>query len=310
MLDPATTGVTIDLALGDVMIELSAVTHRDSPDVSAALKHLQAALQVSYAIFAHAASPMLETVAVVDEVSKRSAALWMRVAISPSEVALTDGLLKYIGRGILTLVGWMDNKEPLCIADLQTAIRVLAWGTSATSDAHPAVPTSAKLVEAITAWQLAMGRLQRGETAQVVMSHGSVFLPCKRAIPDAAFLLVDRTTITRAAEMIYIVEKPDYQSTGQWLLRFGELKVKAAVDRGTSLDRFYTRQLDVRPGDALHCRAEFQTDYGPDHEVIGERIRLVEVMEVLRAGDARPEASGADPAVSWKAPGVSERELA
>jgi hypothetical protein len=63
------------------------------------------------------------------------------------------------------------------------------------------------------------------------------------------------------------------------------------------LDRFYRRELDIRPGDALRCRVDFETSYGPDHEVLSERYRIVVVIEVLpaaRAADVQPlQPSGA-----------------
>jgi hypothetical protein len=41
----------------------------------------------------------------------------------------------------------------------------------------------------------------------------------------------------------------------------------------------------------LRCRVDFETSYGPDHEVLTERYRIVEVLEVLpvaRAADVQP----------------------
>jgi hypothetical protein len=49
------------------------------------------------------------------------------------------------------------------------------------------------------------------------------------------------------------------------------------------LDRFYRRELDIRPGDALRCKVDVETSYGPDHEVLAERYRIVEIVEVLPA---------------------------
>ena len=49
------------------------------------------------------------------------------------------------------------------------------------------------------------------------------------------------------------------------------------------LDKFYRRELDIRPGDALRCKVDFETSYGPDHEVLAERYRIVEIFEVLPA---------------------------
>jgi hypothetical protein len=84
---------------------------------------------------------------------------------------------------------------------------------------------------------------------------------------------------------------PDYQATGQWQLKHGGTRTLAYCEPGTLLDKFYRRELDIRPGDALRCRVDFETSYGPDHEVLSERYRIVEILEVLPA--ARPGADAA-----------------
>jgi hypothetical protein len=94
--------------------------------------------------------------------------------------------------------------------------------------------------------------------------------------------------------MIFVVEMPDYQATGQWQLKHGGTRTLAYCEPGTLLDKFYRRELDIRPGDALRCRVDFETSYGPDHEVLAERYRIVEILEVLTP--ARGESAGSEPA--------------
>ncbi|HKP26247.1 MAG TPA: hypothetical protein VJV39_20435, partial [Dongiaceae bacterium] len=62
---------------------------------------------------------------------------------------------------------------------------------------------------------------------------------------------------------------------------------------GTLLDRFYRRELDIRPGDALRCRVDIETAYAPDHEVLAERYRISEILEVLPA--SRPDNNALGP---------------
>jgi hypothetical protein len=91
--------------------------------------------------------------------------------------------------------------------------------------------------------------------------------------------------------MIFVVEMPDYQVSRQWQLKHGETRTVAYCEPGTLLDKFYRRELDIRPGDALRCKVDFETSYGPDHEVLAERYRIVEILEVLPASRAEAEAS-------------------
>ena len=60
-------------------------------------------------------------------------------------------------------------------------------------------------------------------------------------------------------------------------------------------------------GFALRCRVDFETSYGPDHEVLSERYRIVEILEVLPA--ARPGAEAPSAAASQPQQREPAREL-
>jgi hypothetical protein len=107
--------------------------------------------------------------------------------------------------------------------------------------------------------------------------------------------------------MIFVVEMPDYQATGQWQLKHGGTRTRAYSEPGPLLDKFYRREVDIRPGDALRCRVDFETSYGPDHEVLTERYRIVEILEVLPA--ARGASDAPAPAAAEPQRHESVREL-
>ena len=70
------------------------------------------------------------------------------------------------------------------------------------------------------------------------------------------------------------------------------------------------RELDVRPGDALRCRVDFETSYGPDHEVLAERYRIVEILEVLPASRSDGELATPRPDRARARQGAEELETA
>src|SRR4029079_11871778 len=109
-------------------------------------------------------------------------------------------------------------------------------------------------------------------------------------------LLQARKLVNQSADMIFVVEMPDYQATGQWQLKHGGTRTLAYSEPGTLLDKFYRRELDIRPGDALRCRVDFETSYGPDHDVTAEGDRSVEVVEVLPATRGAAAAATPQPA--------------
>jgi|KBSSwiStaDraftv2_1062776.scaffolds.fasta_scaffold44402_2 hypothetical protein len=281
-----------ELTDSDVVIEVIAPsTARRAPDI-AQVRQLQEAVEASYRALAGQVPIQVETAAVLEEVTRRSLSLWLRVRASQSRAGEDEAsLLKFLARGTLAVIAWMDGSSTHQLADLHQAIRVLAWGTSITTSAHPVLPSSASLVSAIAAWQKAKAGLSGGFAVRVSTNNGSADIDVGKTISEPRTLLQARKLVNHSADMIFVVEMPDYQATGQWRLKHGETRTLAYSEPGTLLDRFYRRDLDIRPGDALRCRVDFETSYGPDHEVLSERYRIVEVLEVLpaaRSADVQP----------------------
>jgi hypothetical protein len=202
-------------------------------------------------------------------------------------------LLKFLARGTLAIIAWMDGSPTLQLADLQQAIRVLAWGTSITTTAQPALPSSSDLVDAVAAWQKAKSSLNASDSVRIITNNGSAKLDLTKTIEEPRALLQSRKLVIHSADLIFVVEMPDYQGSGQWLLKHGGTRTTAAAEPGTLLDKFYRRELDIRPGDAIRCKVDIETSYGPDHEVLAERYRIVDIVEVLPP--TRGEAVAATP---------------
>jgi len=285
---PGFSDILAELTDSDLVIEAAASAAARRPPEIAQVQRLQDAIEASYRALAGPASIQVETVAVLEEVARRSRSQWLRVHAAGQE---QSSLLKFLARGTLAIIAWMDGSSTHQLADLQQAIRVLAWGTSVTTSTQPVLPSSADLVSAIAAWQKAKAGMAAGSSVRITTNNGSADLNLGKTIAEPKALLQTRKLTNHSADMIFVVEMPDYQATGQWQLKHGEIRTAAYCEPGTLLDRFYRRELDVRPGDALRCRVDFETSYGPDHEVLAERYRIVEVIEVLpaaRSADVQP----------------------
>jgi hypothetical protein len=281
---PAFSDILSELTDSDLVIEVAASAGaRKSPDLSQA-QRIEDAVEASYRALAGPIPVQLERVAVLEELAKRSLSLWLRVQAAGGGSDGSDASqLKFLARGMLAIIAWMDGSPTLQLADLQQAIRVLAWGTSITTTAHPVLPSSAELVEAVTAWQKAKAALSAGDRVRIITNNGSAELDPSKRIADPRTLLLARKLVNHSADMIFVVEMPDYQASRQWQLKHGDTRTVAYCEPGTLLDKFYRRELDIRPGDALRCKVDFETSYGPDHEVLTERYRIVEILEVLPA---------------------------
>jgi hypothetical protein len=297
---PGFSDLLAELNDSDVVIEVTASAGaRRAPDTASA-QHLEHAIEASYRALAGSIQVQLEIVAVVEEIAKRSLSLWLRAQTrgltGKDGLGDTDAsLLKFLARGTLAIIAWMDGSPTLQLADLQQAIRVLAWGTSITTTAQPVLPSSSELVNAISAWQNAKNALGGAQSVRIITNNGSAQLDLAKKIADPGTLLLARKLVNHSADMIFVVEMPDYQRSGQWPLKHGETHTIAVTEPGTLLDKFYRRELDIRPGDALRCKVDFETSYGPDHEVLAERYRIVEILEVLPASQADSETAGSPP---------------
>jgi hypothetical protein len=278
-----------ELTDSDVVIEVVTSAAARRPAEIVQVERFQDAVEASYRALAGLVPLQFETVAVLEEVARRSLSSWLRVrTANPAAGGDEASLLKFLARGMLAIIAWMDGSATHELSDLQKAIRVLAWGTSITTTAQPMLPSSADLVSAIIAWQKAKAGVTAGASVRISTNNGSAALDLGKTIPEPRALLQARKLVNHSADMIFVVEMPDYQATGQWQLKHGGTRTLAHCEPGTLLDRFYRRELDIRPGDALRCRVDFETSYGPDHEVLSERYRIIEILEVLPA--SRPTA--------------------
>ncbi|HEV2594223.1 MAG TPA: hypothetical protein VGU01_03385 [Sphingomicrobium sp.] len=290
------TDLLAELSDSDVVIEIASDGSTRQTLESGPVRLLRAALEASYTALSSAVTVELDMVAVLEEISRQSLSVWLRVHRTGTG-ALADSsdgsLLKFLARGTLAIIAWMDGSPTLQLADLQQAIRVLAWGTSITTTAQPALPSSADLVNAVSAWQKAKASLSESDKVRIITNNGSARLDLTKTIADPRALLLARKLVNHSAEMIFLVEMPDYEGAGKWRLKHGGARTTAVAEPGTLLDRFYRRELDVRPGDALRCKVDVETSYGPDHELLAERYRIVEIEEVLPSQKGAVGSAGA-----------------
>jgi hypothetical protein len=286
---PGFSHLHAQLTDSDVVIELGSTDSGRQTLESGPVRRLCEAVEASYSALAGSVQVQLETVAVLDELAKQSVSVWLRVHGSgngPLAEASHSSLLKFLARGTLAIIAWMDGSPTLQLADLQQAIRVLAWGTSITTTAQPVLPSSSELVDAVSSWQKAKTSLNPTDSVRIITNNGSAKLDLTKSIDEPRALLQSRKLVIHSADVIFVVEMPDYEGSGEWLLKHGGTRTKAVAEPGTLLDKFYRRELDIRPGDALRCKVDIETSYGPDHEVVAERYRIVDIVELLPSARA------------------------
>ena len=94
-------------------------------------------------------------------------------------------------------------------------------------------------------------------------------------------------TIENTTEMIFEVKKPDYLGLSMWDLRHDNHPVRAKIADQGWLHRFQSREIHVRPGDALRASVHVTVHYDEQNRVVDDRYEILQVLEVLPPSQAR-----------------------
>jgi hypothetical protein len=284
-----------EAAQSPIGVELSFADAREPGSELPCLGPLRAAIEASYQALAGSGRSEIRTVAVLDELEARRVKVQFRADLDGDGGRVAEAgqfLSRFLSRGTLAMLTWMDESPTLRLADLQQALRVLSAGTSAADSAGHAAPDSGLLIGAIAAWQSAKEALAGCESVRISFQQGAAELNLEKRIDDPSTLLVSKK-VAAVSEMILVVEQPDYASTGEWKFKHCDTHIVTTCASDTLLSRYYQREVDIRPGDALHCSVETETFYGPDHDVLTQRFKILDVLEILPAGqsvESLPEA--------------------
>jgi hypothetical protein len=102
-----------------------------------------------------------------------------------------------------------------------------------------------------------------------------------RIVPENLEQLLTREILTSTVEMILMIKKPDYLGQSQWEFRHGTHPITAKVLDVEWLEKFQSRQVDVRPGDSLRAMVQVVANYGYQNELVAEKYNIMQVKEVL-----------------------------
>ena len=94
-------------------------------------------------------------------------------------------------------------------------------------------------------------------------------------------ILTKETMTSENSKLILVVKKPDYLGSSKWDLKHGNRTISASIEDSEWLDRFQSREIDVRPGDALRCTVGIEIKYGYDNQILSESYFIDSVDEVI-----------------------------
>lgn len=232
----------------------------------------------------------IDTVLVLEDIEAGSIKTWLRNILSAAD----DDALKaldwkpLVGRYLVNakyaVLRWMDDdSKPRSLPQLRRDIQRIATETDVRHLPDYTAPSPTALLNAIRDFQSVKDKLISGDRARFLTKDGDLEfnLSISLQIDDIESLAVARRTETPASEMILAVKKPDYLGTSKWELRHGKRTISAKIEDSDWLMRFQSRQVDVRPSDALQCVVRLELLYGYDNELITERYTISKVIEVL-----------------------------
>ena len=146
------------------------------------------------------------------------------------------------------------------------------------------------LIGALEDFQKVKDYLVEGDAAAIITDDDrhDMNLMIRWDIDAIEELAIRETEVASASSMVFIVKKPDYLGESRWDLRHGRRNVSVKIEDVKWLAEFQGRKLDIRPGDALRCKARIEMAYGFDNELIAERYFIEEVLAIVENAYQNP----------------------
>ena len=101
------------------------------------------------------------------------------------------------------------------------------------------------------------------------------------ALVEVPELLTDGTAQTEYRNLNFVIKRPVYFGSSRWDFLLDNKTVSAPIEDSDWLNEFQSREVDLRPGDALRCSVRIETKYGCDEQILSEKFFIVTVDEVI-----------------------------
>lgn len=233
----------------------------------------------------------IKTVMVLEDIESGSLKTWLRSVLETTDdQALKDLDWKqivgqYLVKAKYLVLKWIDkDRKPEDIVTLSEDIQKLAEETGVRHLVDYPQVNPASLIDAITDFDEVKDHLVEGDEAAMIVPEGEPAefdITFRVDIEEIQQLAVREVQKHSVPSMVLVVRKPDYLGSSMWDFRHGRRPLSARIEDEAWLQGFQARRIEVRPGDALRCKARIEMAYGHDNELIAERHFIEEVHEVL-----------------------------
>ncbi len=234
----------------------------------------------------------IEPVLLLEDVETGSLKAWLRTQL----VTQDDNDIKnlnwkpvvgrYLVKAKYLMVNFLSDKTEISdraqLQGLQRDLLQAAEETNMKSIPAYAPLAMPKLVTGIEKISTALMPLGRQDSATYITQYNQTNFNLEFNIaPERIEQLLTKESIVNEAEMILKVKRPDYLGDAMWDFRFESRTIQAKVVDEEWLGRFQSREVDVRPGDALRARIQIEVEYGYDGEVVAVHHRILKVISVI-----------------------------
>lgn len=232
----------------------------------------------------------IEPLLILREIETGSLRIWLaNRLVSVDDQALKDLdwkplVGKYLVRAKYLYIDWANQGGGARLSDLRAGLRQLAAETDVRHIPAYSEPAAQELLESLGNMEAAKRSLgTKDRMSYVTRTDGEkeIDLSVSWSADQISDTATKETVRFPPAPMTLIVKKPDYLGNSKWDFRHGKHPILAKIDDSKWLTSFQSREVDVRPGDALRCQVLIEHGYGYDNELIYERYTVVHVDEVL-----------------------------
>lgn len=247
----------------------------------------------------------IETVMVLEDIEAVSLKTWLHSVVTTADDEALKNLDwkplvgQYLVKAKYFVLSWINEEEEDGSRDLLSLGRDIKDLAAETDVRHipnyiPIIPSD--LINTVKDFESAKAILSEGDKASFITSDEEldINLKIKLDMESIEALAVKETQTYPMSSIMLIIKKPDYLGSSMWELRLGPKPISAKIEDMKWLQDFQSRKVNVRPGDALRCKARKEISYGYDNELLREKFYIekvhdVEENEYQRQADLFPE---------------------
>lgn len=235
----------------------------------------------------------IEPIMVLEEIETGSLRIWLKNILSATddqgikELNWKPLVGKYLVKAKYIIIDWVNKSQKdgnaLELKQLSEDIQELALKTNVKFLPEYTAPSTTDLIESVQQLSAANSSLDKKDTLKYLDGDTEIEfdLSISWTPEDFGSMLTREIIKNPPTKMILTVKKPDYLGSSKWDLRHGRTPIFAKIEDADWLNKFQSRNVDVRPGDSLRCEVVQTLHYGYDNELISYEYSVIRVEEIL-----------------------------